>query len=314
MPTTRYIYSNGVKIAQVKDGVRTDYLTDALGSITATKNQSQTIVNTYRYKPYGGLLARTGTGADPKYLWTGNTGSRVTYTRFANQYNVARHYANSSAAWTTADPLWPATASYPYADSKPTYLIDRLGRYATAKECDCAKCDPYVPRIVPPPHPVKDELKKSCESISKCYAKRTCRKTVTQCMKDCGIDDPEKMFNCMSFNCTSAEERIQVLCMVDDFMCMRNDACALTFPGKPCVIGICAYNTREACKCIPGYNKSWHERCAVPACASEGIGYATTLVHEMTHCCGLGPDGGIWGWQNGGKGDCVALCFSGLRI
>ena len=46
MPTTNYIHANGVKIAQIKDGIRTDFLTDALGSVTATRNQSQQIVNT----------------------------------------------------------------------------------------------------------------------------------------------------------------------------------------------------------------------------------------------------------------------------
>lgn len=132
MPVTRYIYANGVKIAQVKNGVRTDYLTDALGSVTATKNQSQQIVNTYRYKPYGGLLAKTGTGEDPRYLWTGNTGSRTTNTRFANQYNVARHYANGPAAWTTVDPLWPGALSLSYAAGKPTGYLDPVGNIAVS--------------------------------------------------------------------------------------------------------------------------------------------------------------------------------------
>ena len=125
MPTN-YLLVNGMKIGHVKDGLRTDYLTDALGSVTATKNQSQHIVNTYRYKPYGGLLSRTGTGDDPKYLWTGNTGSRVTQTRNVNQYNVARHYANGHASWTSVDPLWPGERSYAYPFI-PTIAIDPDG-------------------------------------------------------------------------------------------------------------------------------------------------------------------------------------------
>ena len=53
-----------------------DYLTDALGSVTATVDQSGTVQNTYRYKPYGDLLAKTGTGNDPKFLWVGSQGYR----------------------------------------------------------------------------------------------------------------------------------------------------------------------------------------------------------------------------------------------
>ena len=139
MPTN-YLHVNGMKIAQIKDGVRTDYLTDALGSVTATKNQSQQIVNTYRYKPYGKLLARTGLGDDPRYLWTGNTGSRVTQTRNVNQYNVHRHYANGSAVWTSVDPLWPDEWAFGYALQSPTEFTDPFGRGTGKPEVDpCAK-------------------------------------------------------------------------------------------------------------------------------------------------------------------------------
>ena len=40
MPTN-YLMVNGMKIAQIKDGIRTDYLTDALGSVTASQNQTK---------------------------------------------------------------------------------------------------------------------------------------------------------------------------------------------------------------------------------------------------------------------------------
>ncbi len=29
--------------------------------------------NTYQYKPYGGVLAKTGTAADPSFLWNGGS-------------------------------------------------------------------------------------------------------------------------------------------------------------------------------------------------------------------------------------------------
>ena len=64
MPTTYYDNVNGRLRGQVTAGVRTGYLTDALGSVTATV-QAAAVVNTYRYKPYGTQLAKTGAGADP---------------------------------------------------------------------------------------------------------------------------------------------------------------------------------------------------------------------------------------------------------
>ena len=79
MAVTNYYTVNGQIIGEkVGAGARTDYLTDALGNVTATMNQSAQILNTYRYKPYGGLLAKTGVGADPSFLWVGNEGYRQT--------------------------------------------------------------------------------------------------------------------------------------------------------------------------------------------------------------------------------------------
>lgn len=103
MPTTYYHTVNGRLIGETTGTTRTDYLTDALGSVTATMNQSQAIVNTYRYKPYGQLLAKTGSGADPRFMYAGDTGSRTTLLNYAEQYNQARHLGTRQGQWTTVD-------------------------------------------------------------------------------------------------------------------------------------------------------------------------------------------------------------------
>ncbi len=66
-------------------GVRRDYLTDTLGSVTAAVNSSGAIENTSRCKPYGDMLSKTG-----------DTGSRNTGKKAAEQYNQARHYGTKS--------------------------------------------------------------------------------------------------------------------------------------------------------------------------------------------------------------------------
>ena len=132
MAVTTYRTYNGRLRAEVTDGVRTTYLTDALGSVTATVDSSQTVLNTYRYKPSGDLLAKTGSSPDPRFLWTGDTGSRTTGLAYSEQYNRLRHYGSKQAAWTTVDPRWPKETAYNYCQSAPTRYLDPFG-------LDCAE-------------------------------------------------------------------------------------------------------------------------------------------------------------------------------
>src|SRR5215212_59197 len=117
MPTTNYYSINGELIGEkVGTGARTDYLTDALGSVTATLNQSGAVVNTYRYKPYGAQLAKTGAGADPAFRWVGNQGYRQTGKKYSDVYIRARHYGEREGRWPNRDPYGPIFIGYTYAD------------------------------------------------------------------------------------------------------------------------------------------------------------------------------------------------------
>ena len=127
MATTYYHTVNGEIIGETTAGVRTDYLVDALGSVTGTVNQSGQVVNTYRYKPYGALLAKTGTGPDPKMGWVGTLGYRETGRRQSEAYVRARHYGTTAGVWTTTDPLWPLRAASSYVAGSPVALADPSG-------------------------------------------------------------------------------------------------------------------------------------------------------------------------------------------
>jgi len=127
MPVKNYVNVNGRTIAEHTGGVRTAYLTDALGSVTATVNSSQTVVNTYRWKPYGDRLAKTGAGADPTLGWVGTYGYRRTQRSRSEYYMLARHYDSIGGRWTTVDPQWPSQAPYNYAVSAPIVAMDPTG-------------------------------------------------------------------------------------------------------------------------------------------------------------------------------------------
>ncbi len=143
MPVRNYHCVNGRLIAEITTTVRTDYMTDALGSVTGTLNSSQTVVNTYRYKPYGELLAKTGAGVDPAFLWNGTTQSRKTGLAYSDQYNRARHYGTRQGQWTTVDPLWPGESAYGYARQNPGTLVDPEGDWPNTGRATC-----YDPEIL----------------------------------------------------------------------------------------------------------------------------------------------------------------------
>jgi len=147
VPVKKYVNVNGRTIAEHPGGVRTAYLTDALGSITATVNSSQVVVNTYRWKPFGDRLAKTGAGADPTLGWVGTYGYRRTQRSRSEYYMLARHYDSIGGRWTTVDPLLydlPGSSSidfleFSYARSNPPTLLDPTGLF-TIREVDCKVC------------------------------------------------------------------------------------------------------------------------------------------------------------------------------
>lgn len=126
MATTWYHTVNGEIIGETTSASRTSYLTDAIGSATATQGASGTTTATWRYKPFGAQLAKTGAGFDPVFLWCGAHGYKTTVDANIN-YVRARHLSTQTATWTTVDPLWPNQASFSYVHASPVTIIDPMG-------------------------------------------------------------------------------------------------------------------------------------------------------------------------------------------
>ena len=147
--SVRYQSVDGEILYQSGAGGRIDYLPGALGSVLATTkpNQPDQVDNTYRYKPYGGLLDKSGTGIDPQYLWVGSRTYRDTSLPHASHYMVARHYGEEEGRWTTVDPLCPNERAYGYCLNNPTSSFDKEGLRPQRQA-------PWEPRPKPVPNPL----------------------------------------------------------------------------------------------------------------------------------------------------------------
>ena len=143
MGVTSYYSFGGEILGEETGGVRRDYLTDALGSVTATVTSAGAVENTYRYKPYGEQLAKTGTGNDPKFLWSGKWGY---LSSNKHHYVRNRHYLQFIGFWTSVDKYFPKEKPYAYCENNPICLIDYDGYQGLPPACS-SKMKSVCPEI-----------------------------------------------------------------------------------------------------------------------------------------------------------------------
>lgn len=137
--TKNYYTVNGVIMGESSGGVTTKYLRDALGSVVATFDNNGTVQNTYRYKPSGELLAKTGTAPDPDFRFVGTTGARQTGRRYSELYFRRRHLDVQGGRWSTVNSLWPRRPQYTYVAANPTSSTPCIG---PESRTGSAPCDP----------------------------------------------------------------------------------------------------------------------------------------------------------------------------
>jgi RHS repeat-associated protein len=126
MGTTYYSTVNDEIIGEHSLGLsKLDYVTDGLGSVVATIDQTLTLQSTARYKPDGADLATSGT--QPRFGWVGSQGYRKNDVSYSEFYVRARTYTSVAGCWTTADPLWPTERAYAYVSARPTKATDPSG-------------------------------------------------------------------------------------------------------------------------------------------------------------------------------------------
>ena len=143
--TVRYSVANGEVFAEKRSGSTRFYRSDALGSVAALYDNSQTKTDAKTYWPYG--ETRTSSGAfGSKNGFVGSLGCRTQAD--GGVYMRARVEQPKDGRWLTVDPLWPNQWPYRYCYSSPACLTDISG-LATF---DC-------------PTPIAEFLEKLCRKI-----------------------------------------------------------------------------------------------------------------------------------------------------
>jgi RHS repeat-associated protein len=299
MAVTNYYTVGGEIIGEkVGAGAHTDYLTDALGNVTATMNQSAAIVNTYRYKPYGGLLAKTGVGADPAFTWVGSQGYRQTSKKYSDVYIRARHDDTTSGRWTSTDLYWPIEPAYIYVHADPMTYSDPLGLMQGPWP------DPRIPPITPlPPAPVTNcDRDKSFVQM----AKTTC-----QCVQALSKADWGRVNYCIKELSKGASPPCPLLgankqaCMKNwcgtpcgEIHCVWKDECG-TFFGHYCstYCNGCFGGGQTCAASYPIFGCGYITMCMVSGprnCSCVGGGHWPYCVigHELAHMCGIHHNAG----------------------
>ena len=148
MGTVRYTTVNGEIISEKRNGVRSLYVPDPLGSTVALLDNTQTKTDTFEYWPYGEVRTRTRVTATP-FQYVGTLGyhqdsSGRTYVR-------ARTLNTAQGRWMTEDPIgfdggdWNL---YRYVGNKtitrldPSGMIDAISIWDQNQLNNCRKLSP----------------------------------------------------------------------------------------------------------------------------------------------------------------------------
>jgi RHS repeat-associated protein len=121
----RFYSVNGQMMGYESGGVKKDFLTDHLGSITAEIDQNQNRTFETRYSAYGRNNWSTGTGCG--FGWVGSYGYRETGLFHMSHYVRARHYSYVTGNWSTVDAFWNLQSPYGYVMGRAVKRTDRTG-------------------------------------------------------------------------------------------------------------------------------------------------------------------------------------------
>ena len=310
MPMTERFYSvNGQMMGYESGGVKKDFLTDHLGSITAEIDQTQTRTYDTRYSAYGRNNWSTGTGCG--FGWVGSYGYRETGLFHMSHYVRARHYSYVTGNWSTVDPLWPDESAYGYVRGWAIRYRDPSGMQGSPVLVlpwdkllkQQPKCPPWV---VDGATSVRDKF---CASVSGGKLTKRQFEDLIACAKselpsECKQYDPKvkmQAFNscllqfCLGFD---PKDPLSLACPGPEDKKCTSDKCAYTecFPtltGKGVFQGMTICPSVTGCKtpdklpkpCNPGDSAY-----GIPKYDGKGLPNLTqVIIHELMHSCAVCP-------------------------
>jgi len=117
---TNYIYAGSTRVAEKKSGVVRYFHGDHLMSTRVITDAGGVKVADYKYAPFGGTLAHTGSDTDYGFTGKHRDGTGL-------YYFGARYYDPEVGRWTTVDPAHAGVNWYEYCGSNPLSRIDPTG-------------------------------------------------------------------------------------------------------------------------------------------------------------------------------------------
>ena len=135
MGVVNYLTIDGEIVSETRNGVKSDYIPDPLGSTSKLVNTSQSVTDVFEFWPYGELKLHTGGSGTPFRF--GGTLGYYTHSPSTRLYVRARWPRVDLGRWQILDLLWPLESAYAYVDSSPVAKVDQSG-YAGWIECHCA--------------------------------------------------------------------------------------------------------------------------------------------------------------------------------
>jgi RHS repeat-associated protein len=125
MSVVNYLTLDGEIVSETRNGVKTDYIPDPLGSTSKLVNTSQTVTDVFEYWPYGELRLHTGGSGTPFRF--GGTWGYYTHSPSTRLRVGARDLRVDIGRWQTVDPVWPGQSPYVYCDGRPVACADPSG-------------------------------------------------------------------------------------------------------------------------------------------------------------------------------------------
>ncbi|MBI4619434.1 MAG: RHS repeat-associated core domain-containing protein [Desulfobacterales bacterium] len=128
--TKYYIYGAGLLAMVTPAGDVYNYHYNAIGSTVAMTNQSQSVVNSYAYDPFGTVLSQNETVPQP-FKYIGQFGVMAEPNGF--YYMRARYYDPNVGRFISEDPIGfegGDTNLFAYVGNNPVTLIDPSGQLA----------------------------------------------------------------------------------------------------------------------------------------------------------------------------------------